>query len=216
MTHLHRQLGTLAGISALFAISAVLSSCNKQPPPPAPPPPPVTIAKPVQKDIVEWDVYTGRTDAVESVNITPRVSGYIDNITFKAGDLVNKGDLLFVIDPRPYQATLDQVSAQLRQAEANQQLQEANFARQDRLRQTGVIAKEDFDTALSNKNQAAAEVLAGHAAVESAKLNLTFTQVTSPIRGRIGPGAGHGGKPGSGGFDSAHEYRECRSDLRLF
>jgi multidrug efflux system membrane fusion protein len=98
---------------------------------------------------------------------------------------VNKGDLLFVIDPRPYQATLDQVSAQLRQAEANQQLQEANFARQDRLRQTGVIAKEDFDTALSNKNQAAAQVLAGHAAVESAKLNLTFTQVTSPIRGRI-------------------------------
>jgi len=146
----------------------------------------VTIAKPVQKDIVEWDEYTGRTDAVESVNITPRVSGYIDNITFKAGDLVNKGDLLFVIDPRPYQATLDQVSAQLRQAEANQQLQEANFARQDRLRQTGVIAKEDFDTALSNKNQAAAQVLAGHAAVESAKLNLTFTQVTSPIIGRIG------------------------------
>ena len=186
MTHLHRQLGTLAVISALFAISAVLSSCNKQPPPPAPPPPPVTIAKPLQKDIVEWDVYTGRTDAVESVNITPRVSGYIDNITFKAGDLVNKGDLLFVIDPRPYQATLDQVSAQLRQAEANQQLQEANFARQDKLRQTGVIAKEDFDTALSNKSQAAAQVLAGQAAVESAKLNLTFTQVTSPIIGRIG------------------------------
>src|SRR5580704_1029535 len=185
MTHLHRQLGTLAVISALFAISAVLASCNKQPPPPAPPPPPVTIAKPVQKDIVEWDVYTGRTDAVESVNITPRVSGYIDNITFKAGDLVNKGDLLFVIDPRPYQATLDQVSAQLRQAEANQQLQEANFARQDRLRQTGVIAKEDFDTALSNKNQAAARVLAAQASVESAQLNLTFTQVTSPIRGRI-------------------------------
>jgi len=146
----------------------------------------VTIAKPVQKDIVEWDEYTGRTDAVESVNITPRVSGYIDNITFKAGDMVNKGDLLFVIDPRPYQATLDQVSAQLRQAEANQQLQEANFARQDKLRQTGVIAKEDFDTALSNKNQSVAQVLADQAAVELAKLNLTFTQVTSPIIGRIG------------------------------
>jgi multidrug efflux system membrane fusion protein len=102
----------------------------------------VTIAKPVQKEIVEWDYYTGRTDAVESVNITPRVSGYIDNITFRAGDIVNKGDLLFVIDPRPYQATLDQAKAQQREAEANQQLQEANFARQDRLRQTGVIAKD--------------------------------------------------------------------------
>src|SRR5580704_7736982 len=185
MTHLHRQLGTLAVISALFAISAVLASCNKQPPPPAPPPPPVTIAKPVQREIIEWDVYTGRTDAVESVNITPRVSGYIDNITFRAGDMVNKGDLLFVIDPRPYQAVLDQAKAQLRQAEANQQLQEANFARQDRLRQTGVIAKEDFDTALSNKNQAIASVLAAQASVESAQLNLTFTQITSPIEGVI-------------------------------
>src|SRR5580704_6838737 len=185
MTHLHRQLGTLAVISALFAISAVLASCNKQPPPPAPPPPPVTIAKPVQKDIVEWDVYTGRTDAVESVNITPRVSGYIDNITFKAGDLVNKGDLLFVIDPRPYQAVLDQAQAQQRDAEADQQLQDANFARQERLRQTGVIAKEDFDTALSNKNRAAARVLEARASVESAQLNLTFTQITSPIAGRI-------------------------------
>jgi membrane fusion protein, multidrug efflux system len=186
MTQVHRQLGTLASISALFAMMAALSSCNQQPQAPAPPPLPVTIAKPVQKDIIEWDEYTGRTDAVESVNITPRVSGYIDNITFKAGDLVNKGDLLFVIDPRPYQAALDQASAQLRQAQANQQLQDANFARQDRLRQTGVIAKEDFDTALSNKNQAAAQVLADQAAVESAKLNLSFTQITSPVIGRIG------------------------------
>lgn len=181
-----RRLLSLTGISALFGMTVTLSSCNKPPPAPAPPPPPATIAKPVQKEIVEWDEFTGRTDAVESVNITPRVSGYIDNITFKAGDIVNKGDLLFVIDPRPYQAALDQASAQLRQAEANQQLQEANFARQDRLRQTGVIAKEDFDTALSKKNQAAAEVLADQAAVELAKLNLTFTQVTSPIIGRIG------------------------------
>ena len=168
-----------------FLLSALLSSCNRQSPPAASPPPPVTIAKPLQKEIVEWDVYTGRTDAVENVNVTPRVSGYINNITFRAGDMVNKGDLLFVIDPRPYQAVLDQANAQLRQAEANQQLQDANFARQDRLRQTGVIAKEDFDTALSNKNQAAAQVLATQAAVESAKLNLSFTQVTSPIIGRI-------------------------------
>jgi multidrug efflux system membrane fusion protein len=186
MNHVVRQLGMLASISALYAMSAALSSCHKEPPPPAPPPPPVTIAPPVQKEIVEWDVFTGRTEAVESVNITPRVSGYIDNITFRAGDLVHKGDLLFVIDPRPYQAALDQASAQVRQAEANQQLQEANFARQDKLRQTGVIAKEDFDTALSKKNQAAAEVLADQAAVELAKLNLSFTQITSPIVGRIG------------------------------
>src|ERR1700688_2396399 len=175
----------LGNIVWLFAACIALSGCNKPAPPPESQPPPVTIARPVQKQIIEWDYYTGRTDAVESVNVTPRVSGYIDKITFRAGERVHKGDLLFVIDPRPYQAVLDQAKAQLRQAEANQQLQDANFARQDKLRQTGVIAKEDFDTALSNKNQAAARVLAAQASVESAQLNLTFTQVTSPIRGRI-------------------------------
>jgi membrane fusion protein, multidrug efflux system len=175
----------LGRIFLLFATGLSLLSCNKQPPPPESQPPPVTIAKPVQRQIIEWDYYTGRTAAVESVDVRPRVSGYIDNITFRAGDSVNKGDLLFVIDPRPYQAVLDQAKAQQRQAEANQQLQDANFARQDRLRQTGVIAKEDFDTALSNKNQAVASVLAAQAAVESAQLNLTFTQIISPIRGVI-------------------------------
>jgi multidrug efflux system membrane fusion protein len=175
----------LGRIFLLFATTLALLSCNKQPPPPESQPPPVTIAKPVQRQIIEWDYYTGRTAAVESVDVRPRVSGYIDNVTFRAGDSVNKGDLLFVIDPRPYQAVLDQAKAQQRQAEANQQLQDANFARQDRLRQTGVIAKEDYDTALSNKNQAVASVLAAQAAVESAQLNLTFTQIISPIRGVI-------------------------------
>ncbi|MBV9644636.1 MAG: efflux RND transporter periplasmic adaptor subunit [Verrucomicrobia bacterium] len=185
MTQDHQSERASGRFFFLFATSMALLSCNKPAPAPESQPPPVTIARPVQKEIVEWDYYTGRTEAVENVNITPRVSGYIDNITFKAGDTVNKGDLLFVIDPRPYQATLDQAQAQLREAEANQQLQDANFARQDKLRQTGVIAKEDFDTALSNKNQAVARVLAGKASVESAQLNLTFTQVTSPIRGLI-------------------------------
>ena len=184
MTHV-LQIRTLPGILALSILCEVLSGCTKPPPPPAPAPPPVTIAKPIKKEIVEWDEYTGRTGAVESVDVRPRVSGYIDNITFRAGDRVNKGDLLFVIDPRPYQAALDQANAQLRQAQANQLLQEANFARQDRLRQSGVIAKEDYDTALSNKNQSAAQVLSNSAAVELAKLNLTFTQIASPISGRI-------------------------------
>jgi RND family efflux transporter MFP subunit len=185
MTHEDQGGRPLGHIVLLFATGMALLSCNKQAPPPESQPPPVTIAKAVQRQIIEWDYYTGRTAAVESVNVTPRVSGYIDNITFRAGQTVNKGDLLFVIDPRPYQAVLDQAKAQQRQAEANQQLQDANFARQDKLRQTGVIAKEDFDTALSNKNQAVASVLAAQAAVESAQLNLTFTQVISPIRGVI-------------------------------
>ena len=185
MTQDQRRAWAAGHFVLLLAASLALLSCNKQAPPPESPPPPVTIAKPIRKEIIEWDYFTGRTEAVESVNITPRVSGYIDNITFKAGDTVNKGDLLFVIDPRPYQAVLDQAQAQQRDAEADQQLQEANFARQERLRQTGVIAKEDFDTALSNKNRAAARVLEARASVESAQLNLTFTQITSPITGLI-------------------------------
>ena len=182
MTHEHWTTGSVV---LLFATSLALFSCNKQTPLPESQPPPVTIAKPVQKEIIEWDYYTGRTAAVENVNITPRVSGYIDNVSFRAGDRVKKGDLLFVIDPRPYQAALDQAKAQQREAEANQQLQDANFARQDKLRLNGVIAKEDYDTSLSNKNQAAARVLAAAASVESAQLNLTFTRVISPIRGLI-------------------------------
>src|SRR5580700_3426647 len=106
MTQEHQRGRAFGSIVLLFATSVALLSCNKQAPAPETQPPPVTIAKPIQKEIIEWDYYTGRTEAVESVNITPRVSGYIDNITFKAGDRVNKGDLLFVIDPRPYQATL--------------------------------------------------------------------------------------------------------------
>src|SRR5947209_20396855 len=95
--------------SILWGLAVLaFTGCKPQVQTQAPPPPPVTIAKPVQKEIVEWDEYTGRTDAVESVNITARVSGYIDKVAFKAGDLVEKGDLLFVIDPRPYQAIYDQ------------------------------------------------------------------------------------------------------------
>jgi len=148
--------------------------------------PKVIVAKPVLRKIPDYDEYSARLEPVEKVELRPRVSGYIDNVTYTAGDVVYKGDLLFVIDPRPYQVALDQASAQLRQAEADQQLQDENFVRrQDKLRQNGAIAQEDFDTALTNKNRAAAKVLEAEAAVESAKLNLTFTHITAPISGLI-------------------------------
>ncbi len=171
----------------LLATGVVLTGCDRQQAAAPPTPPPVvTIAKPIEKEVVEWDEYTGRTDAVESVDVRPRVSGYIDNITFKAGDVVDKDDLLFVIDPRPYQAILDQAQAQLRQADAQRGLQQANFERSDRLRQTGVISKEEYDSSVSQKNVAEAQYVAAQAAVNSAQLNVTFTKLTSPIRGRIG------------------------------
>jgi RND family efflux transporter MFP subunit len=119
------------------------------------------------------------------VTVTARVSGYIVDIPFKEGDIVHKGDLLFQIDPRPYQHAYDQAVGQLHQAQANQILQAATFARQQHLRETKVIANEDYDTALSNKDQAAAQVIATQAARDSAQLNLEFTHVTSPIDGRV-------------------------------
>jgi membrane fusion protein, multidrug efflux system len=172
---------------ALALSIGLLTGCNNQPPaahgfPPAN----VTVSKPVQKEVIDWNEFTGRTAAVNLVNITARVSGYIVNIPFKEGDMVHKGDLLYQVDPRPYQDAYDQALGQLKQAQANQQLQEVTYARQAHLQQTNVIAKEDYDTALSNKNQAAAQVISAQAAVNAAQLNLEFTRVVSPIDGRVG------------------------------
>jgi multidrug efflux system membrane fusion protein len=170
----------------VVALTLWLAGCNNQQPAThGLPAPEVTVSKPEQKRVVNWNEFTGRTAAVKLVNVTPRVSGYIVDIPFKEGDVVHKGDLLFQIDPRPYQDAYDQAVGQLQQAQANQQLQDATFARQQRLRETGVIAKEDYDTALSNKNQAAAQVVSAQAARNSTQLNLEFTHVTSPIDGRV-------------------------------
>ena len=170
----------------IVALSVWLAGCNnQQPAAQGLPAPEVTVSKPEQKDVVNWNEFTGRTAAVKLVTVTARVSGYIVDIPFKEGDIVHKGDLLFQIDPRPYQDAYDQAVGQLQQAQANHQLQDSTFARQERLRETGVIAKEDYDTALSNKNQAAAQVVSAQAARNAAQLNLEFTHVTSPIDGRI-------------------------------
>jgi RND family efflux transporter MFP subunit len=152
----------------------------------APPPPTVTVAKPIKKEIVEWEYFTAQTQAVDTVTITPRVTGYIDNITFKEGDIVNFGDLLFVIDPRPYQAALDQAKGQLEEALAQQKLNNANLERAQDLLNKNVIAKQDYDTTAAQKFVADATVVADQAGVEAAQLNLDFTQIRSPIHGRIG------------------------------
>src|SRR3982074_121371 len=169
----------------IVALSLWLAACNNQQPAAhGLPAPKVTVSKPEQKEVVNWNEFTGTTAAVKPVTVTPRVSGYIVDIPFKEGEIVHKGDLLFQIDPRPYQDAYEQAVGQLQQAQANQQLQDTTFARQQRLRETGVIAKEDYDTALSNKNQAAAQVVSAQAARNSAQLNLEFTHVPAPINGR--------------------------------
>ena len=161
------------------------AGCGKPSAPPAPTPPTVTVAKPVAKKIIEHNEYTGRMAAVENVSVRPRVSGYIVEIPFKEGNIVKKDDLLFVIDPRPYQAALDQAAGQLKQAQAQKELGDRNFARAETLQATKVSSKEEFDQAATNRNQADAQVATAQAAVDAAKLNLEFTQIKSPIDGRV-------------------------------
>src|SRR6201984_2941149 len=141
------------------------AGCKQSTLAPAPPPPPVTVATPIHKEIVEWDEYTGRTEAVESVQIRPRVSGYIDQITFRGGELVKPGHVLFVIDQRPYRNVLDQDKANLQRADAQRQLKVANFVRAQQLFQNKVSSKEEYDTKVADRNEAEAEVAQGQAAL---------------------------------------------------
>jgi len=167
------------------AVCILSAGCKQSTQAPALPPPPVTVATPVHKEIVEWDEYTGRTEAVESVQIRPRVSGYIDRISFTEGQLVKPGDVLFVIDQRPYQAVLYHEKADLQKADAERQLKLANFTRAQELFQNKVTAKQEYDTSVADKNQAEAAFAQAEAAVNLAQLNMDFTEVKSPILGRI-------------------------------
>ena len=149
------------------------------------PTPTVTVNQPVQREIVEWDEYPGRLDAVEMVEIRARVSGYLQSIHFKDGAEVKKGDLLFVIDPRPYQAEVDRAMAELRQAETRLELAVNEAARAERLLQSKAISEEEADSRNKAKLQAEAAIQSAKALVEVAKLNLDYTRITAPITGRV-------------------------------
>ena len=151
----------------------------------APPPPQVSVAEVLQKKVKDWDEFTGRFQAVETVEIRPRVSGYIDKVAFKEGALVKSGDLLFVIDPRPYQADYDRAAADLKRYKTALDLARIESVRVQRLRESGAVSQEELDERTSTVAQAEANVAGAQAAVEAAQLNLTFTRVTSPINGRV-------------------------------
>jgi multidrug efflux system membrane fusion protein len=172
----------------LFVLNVVLlmSGCGRREPPPPPPPPKVTVSQPIVQKVVEWDEYTGRLEAVESVEIRARVNGYLESVHFEDGAMVKKGDLLFVIDPRPYQAELERAQAEHNRLEAKLELAVNDFKRADVLLKTKAISEEEFDTRSKAKREAEAAVEAAQAAVTTAKLNLDYTQITAPISGRIG------------------------------
>ena len=170
-----------AALAAVLVVAACRSS-----PPPAPPPPKVKVVQPVVKEITEWDEYTARLDAVESVEVRPRVSGYLQSIHFQDGTLVKKGDLLFRIDPRPYDAALHRAEADLELAKSRQALAKKNFARAADLLKSHAISQEESDIRESNLRQAEASVEEAQAAVDAARLDVEFTRVSAPVAGRVG------------------------------
>lgn len=152
----------------------------------SPPPPQVNVAQVVERRVQDWDEFTGRFQAVESVEIRPRVSGYVDQVAFKEGGQVKQGDLLFVIDPRPYKADADRAAADVKRFKTALELAQIELSRVQRLRDSGAVSEEELDERKSTVAQADANVLGAQAALESAALNLNFTRVVSPIAGRVG------------------------------
>ena len=146
---------------------------------------PVTVSPPVQKEVTEWDEYTGQFAAVDYVEIRARVPGYLTEIHFTDGQIVNKGDLLFVIDPRPYEIEQQQAQAQLATAEATLDLANRELARAASLREKDFVAQSTYDQRLQTMKSAAASVETGKAAVRQAQLDQDFSHVTAPISGRI-------------------------------
>jgi multidrug efflux pump subunit AcrA (membrane-fusion protein) len=148
-------------------------------------PTPVTVSRPVERDIIDYVDFTGRTAAVDSVELRARVWGYLDKVNFKEGALVKKDDVLFEIDPLTYRATLNQAEGNLASAKARVERLDADFARARPLLRRGAISREEYDKVVGDRGEAAASRKALKAAVERAKLDLQYTKVTAPISGRI-------------------------------
>ncbi len=149
------------------------------------PPPGVTVSPPIQKEVQEWDEFTGRIDAAESVEIRPRVSGYVDKIHFKSGQLVKKGDLLVTIDPRPFQAILDRADAEVQRARTKLELSKKELDRAQKLIEAKAISTEEADTKSMTFREANDALRSAEAAVKAAALDVEFASVRSPIDGRV-------------------------------
>jgi membrane fusion protein, multidrug efflux system len=177
-----RQWSVLAPITIL-ALSVACADTSAQPAPPASPQ--VTVAAALDREITEWDEFTGRLEAVDSVEVRPRVSGYVSSVGFHEGAVVRKGDVLFQIDPRPFQAEVDRLRAELTRARATVQRAGSELQRAERLRAENAISQEEHDRRGSFAQESAAQVSAVEAALRAVELNLEFTRVTSPITGRV-------------------------------
>src|SRR5712664_3095871 len=170
-------LATLAGLDA---------GCSSSAQPKAPAPAEVSVAEVICKQLGDSDEFTGRLEAVNAVEVRPRVSGYLQSVQFKEGAIVRQSDLLFQIDPRPFQAEVDRLKGDLSQAKAQLSRAQSDFERAERLHNNDGMSAEEYDRRAAVRNEAEARIAATEAALRGAELNLEFTRVTAPITGRVG------------------------------
>jgi multidrug efflux system membrane fusion protein len=176
---------TVLSFALLFPL---LQACTRAAAQPvgAPPPPKISVAEVVSRDVTEWDEFSGRLEAVNAVAIRPRVSGFVAAIRFNEGAMVRKGDLLFEIDARPFQAEVDRLRAEVARANATVERATSEVGRAKRLESENAMSSEERDRRRAFEKESAAQVSAVEAALRAAELNLEFTRVTSPIDGRVG------------------------------
>ena len=181
---MNRQLLALPFSLVAFVFLQSCARAAAQPGGP-PPPPKISVAEVMSKNVTDFDELTGRLEAVNSVGVRPRVSGYVAAVRFNEGALVHRGDLLFEIDARPFQAEVDRLRAELARANATVQRAQSELARANRLSTEDAMSPEEHDRRESFEKESAAQVTAVEAALRAAELNLEFTRVTSPIDGRV-------------------------------
>lgn len=162
-----------------------LSGCSREEVVSPPPPPVVTVAQPVQREITDYDDYTGRIAAIESVDIRPRVSGFLDEICFKDGEIVKKGEVLFRIDPRPYQADVDRDKAEVVKYEALLRQAESELTRIETMRKSDSASQVELDQAQAKRDAMRGSVDSAKASLERAELDLNYATIIAPITGQV-------------------------------
>jgi RND family efflux transporter MFP subunit len=175
-------------LSFLFVVVGlgIFGGCGRSNEYVEPPPPEVTVSNPLQRRVIDYLEYTGTTEAIKTVDVRARVTGFLESVHFEEGARVARGDLLFVIDPKPFEAALHRAQADLQRKEATLSLAQAEFARTERLYQQNAAPEAEFDQARAARDTAQADVAAARAAVETARLDLGYTRVQAPVSGRIG------------------------------
>src|SRR5437899_5926823 len=169
----------------LLCLSIGMAGCARAPSEAPAAPTPVTVSYPVERDVTDFADFTARTAAVDSVEVRAHGWGYLDKVNFKAGALVKKGDVLFELDPRPYQATLNQAKAKVAQDEAQLTFDEAEYQRNVKLASTGAVSRSDLDKTSAARGVDIANIAADKAVVASRQLDLDYTKVKAPVSGRV-------------------------------